>query len=140
MKLLTLASIVIFPAIATFPCMPGPTFICSEFLSPVVAEYNFYPDSILFTGVASREIRADYMLMSVSAGRFHSAAFDSSSDKIQQGLSIGFDNGAIVLKGKTVQSGIRNLRMILTREDSSVVRVRLKIFIKSNEECNSSNF
>jgi hypothetical protein len=118
----------------------GNRFVCGEYLSPVVVNYGYTPDSIVFTGVVSKQVRADYTINSVSLSAIRSVVLDSASDTIQQGLNFRFHDGAIVLSGKTSQSGTRNLYLHLIRENSSAAKVKLKITIKNNEECIQSDF
>lgn len=137
----TLSLLIAFLGSIAFSCVTvGNRFVCGEYLSPVVVNYGYAPDSIVFTGVESRQVRADYTINSVALSAIRSVVLDSRSDAIQQGLDCRFHDGAIVLTGKTSQAGSVNLYLNLVREDSSVAKIKMKIIIKSGEECIQSDF
>jgi len=112
-------------------------FVCNEFLSPVVKTFDAIPDSIQFTGVSSRELRADYSFDTTGNEAKYKITYDSSASKIHQGLKLKTDNGTITITGKTKESGTKHIKFETQNvKNNTRNSIKLTIKILSHQECN----
>jgi len=111
-------------------------FICSEYLSPVVKTFNTFPDTIWYTGVSTKELRADFSFDSTILRNNPKFQFDSSFTKIHQGLRITSRKKTITISGKTAEVGIKSFRLTaINTQDNTQYTTIIAIKIIDKEAC-----